>query len=182
MNKFHYVPECWAETIMVQWLFLDGRSSKGDDFCNHADGIASVAKALKMKDVKDYVSVGFIDDDKKNVPLYFSEFRIIENGQAVDFKKHPDSQDYLMVVRPAIEKFLLLQIKEIGKSPVDYQLPAEFELFKKTLKRMSIKDHMGYQKLITDLSANRPPGIDFIISNIGALRQIHSEVERNELQ
>lgn len=169
MNKFHFVPECWAETMMVRNIFLDGGHHKGDDFYNHADGISSVAVVLKKQDISGFVNIGFVDDDKR-IPPYLNEFRLMDSGMAVDFKQHPLSRDYLMVIKPAMEKFLLAQLREMGKSPSDYQLPDDFEQFKKVLKKVSVEHHPGYKQLLTDLNTHNTSGIAFIKEKVASLR------------
>ncbi|MEZ4826697.1 MAG: hypothetical protein R3C61_10455 [Bacteroidia bacterium] len=52
-------------------------------------------------------------------------------SDTVLFKKHPANQDYLFVVHPAIEKFLLNELSELNKKPSDYDLPDEFIDFRK---------------------------------------------------
>lgn len=163
MHNIQLVPECYAETEMVKILFNNA------DYLNHAEGIHSVRKILKQRDVINYRNIGFIDNDKKNVPRYFDEFEVLDQQNDVAFKKHPSGNDYLIVVRPAIERFILSQLNEIHRSPSDYDLPDDFNGFRKKLKSSRIGTHEGYKRLVFDLSNSNTTGISFIKAKVSQL-------------
>lgn len=165
MRNIHFVPECFAETELVKSIIDNG------DYLNHAEGIHNVSRILKMNDVQNYANIGFIDNDKKNLPPYFDEFVTLDENDQLIFKKHPKTYDYLIVSKPAIERFLLSQLNELTKNPKDYNLPEDFRLFKKTLKSMRIQYHEGFKSLIKDLRTANTAGILFIISKISELRK-----------
>lgn len=164
MPDIQFVPECYAETEMVKTVFANG------GYFNHAAGIHVVSKVLKKKDVENYVNVGFIDNDKKNVPPYFDEFETVDENDALIFKKHPGTNDYVIVAKPAIEKFLLSQLDELNKKPSDYDLPDDFKEFRKQLKSMRIQHNEGYKRLLADLVAENTSGITFIKNKITGLQ------------
>lgn len=168
MHNLQFAPECFAETEMVRILFEDLISQK-IGFINHGEGIHGVSNILKKKDVLNYKNVGFIDNDKQNIPPYFDSFVILENHPCVIFKKHVDTNDYIIIVKPAIEKFILSQLVEIGKQPSDYGLPNDFKLFRNQLKKMRIQYNEEYKKLINDLKINNASGIVFIKKHIFSL-------------
>jgi len=164
MHKLHLIPECYAETTMVKLLFQDA------DLFNHASGISQVSKILSQKDKIDYKNIGFIDNDKHNVPQYFDEFQLLYSFENVALKKHPETNDFLVVVNPAIEKFLLSQLGVIKKQPSEFGLPNDFNNFRKELKRGHIQYHEGYKKMIVELKDKRAPGVQFIIDSINSLK------------
>lgn len=165
MPEFHLIPECFADTEMVRIIFKDLESCN----LNHASGISEVSKALQKKDLPNYLNIGFVDKDRKNVPFYLDEFEIVEQVANVAFKKHPTSNDYLFIVDPAIERFLLNELSEIGKMPAEYHLPDDFKGFKKMLKKTSIQYHDGYKIMINDLLKSKTGGITFIRKMLLAL-------------
>ncbi len=163
MHKLQLVPECYAETAMVKELFLDFV------YINHAYGIGKVCSILKKEDVRDYINIGFVDNDK-HLPPYLDSYEELGRANNVVFKKHPHTNDYIIMVNPAIEKFLLSQLNEIEKSPSDYDLPDDFKEFKHKLKTQSIQNHSGFKRMLTDLKNSRPDGIRFIIDKVNFLQ------------
>ena len=166
MHNIQLIPECYAETEMVKILF----GNLG--YLNHASGIHEVCKILKKNDIVNYINIGFIDKDKYNTPPYFDDFIIVDSHHdLVFFKKHPSSNDYLIVVNPAIEKFLWSQLQELKKEPTDYGLPSEFKKFKDLLKKERIQYNEGYKRMILDFKHAKTSGILFIMNNIAILQQ-----------
>jgi len=52
---------------------------------------------LKKIDNEGFINIGFIDDDKKNVPSYFAEFELIaEITEVLLLKKHTSSKRLLI--------------------------------------------------------------------------------------
>ncbi len=151
MNNIHFVPECFAETQLFKGLFSELNSV----IWNHAQGISNVAKILEKDDNPGYMNIGIIDDDKKNVPSFFDDFMLIESSENFTFKKKPNSNDYIFILNPAIEKFILKQLEYCGLNPSNFSLPDDFKSFKKSLKRTSIVNHKGYEELISSINSNQ---------------------------
>jgi hypothetical protein len=164
MHNIQFVPECFAETELVKVLF------DNNGYLNHGEGIHNVSRILKKDDVHNYVNVGFIDNDKKNVPPYFDEFTTLEENDQLIFKKHPGTNDYVVVAKPAIERFILSQLTELGKNPSDYNLPDNFQLFRKKLKSMRIQHDEGFKTLLSDIKSANTSGIKFIMDKIVQLQ------------
>jgi len=165
MSRLQLVPECFAETALVKALFKEEQ-----DYLNHAPGIHRVSAILKKRDVQDFISIGFIDKDKKNAPKYFDEFIMVESIINVEFKKHPDTNDYLILVIPAIEKFILNELEQIDLSPSDFNLPSNFNEFKKIMKKQSIGNNTGYKSILRKLAELKPNGVRFIYKCIATIR------------
>jgi len=168
MPNLQFVPECYAETEMVKLIFDIG----DNDYLNHAEGIHSVSRILKQDDVRNFSNIGFIDNDKRNLPPYFDEFETIDRIEEVIFKKHNTTNDYLVFVNPAIEGFILSQLQQINKFPSDYDLPNHFKEFRHKLKKQNIKNHDGYKQMIRDLLDANTSGIQFIRSKIDSLKNL----------
>jgi hypothetical protein len=164
MPDLHLVPECHAETVLARAF------RQPSDFLNHATGIPEVARILSKHEVPNFTRVGFIDNDKKNVPRYFDNFTLLSESEGVVFKKHKVLNDYLIRVSPAIERFLLDQLTEINKVPADFNLPNNFTEFRHTLKKQKIEHNSGFNDLIQELIFKKTKGIQFIHDCISQLR------------
>jgi hypothetical protein len=167
MAKLNLVPECHAETIMVSKLFIHNH-----DLLNHAAGIHQVSNTLWKSNIAGYINVGFVDADKHNTPIYLDDFIVIEESACISLKIHPDTDDYLFVAKPAIEKFLFLQLEEIGKTPSDFELPNDFNKFKHQLKKSSIGTNQNYHNLLMELKTKNTSGIAFIQQHLATFRSI----------
>lgn len=166
MPELHLVPECFAETEMVRILV------NNEHLVNHGMGIGGVSNILKKEDVAHYINIGFVDNDKARGPKYFDEFNEYSAGSNVIVKKHPVNNDYLIVACPAIEKFILKQLAEIGKSPSDFGFPDDFKEFRKKLKNSNIKNNQEYKNMITELKNSDTTGFSFILETI---KTLHNE-------
>ena len=163
MHKIHYVPECFAETAMVKTLFDQL------DYLDHEFGIENVSRVLKKEDFKDYLNIGFIDNDKRQPP-YFDEFEVLDSRGTVILKKHKTKKDYLIIVSPTIERFLLSQLREIEKLPSDYGFPDEFKAFCKKMKKTNIQNNEEFKRMILELKKSNASGISFIIEKINQVK------------
>jgi hypothetical protein len=160
MPKLQFIPECHAETTMVAILF------EGIGYHNHAPGIGNVSHKLKKNDLAGYINIGFVDKDKNSIPTYFDEFEVQDQIENVIFKKHPQNNDYLIIVDKNIERFILSQLDEIGKKPSDYNLPDDRLAFSRITKKISIEKNEGYRQLIHELKEKKPSGIQFIYEKV----------------
>lgn len=165
MPNLHFVPECFAETELVKIIF------DRIDYLNHAEGIHNVSAILRKQDVENYFNIGLIDNDKKNVPPYFDEFNTIDEHPSVIFKKHPITNDYVFVAKPAIEAFILSQLSEINKQPSDYHLPNDFKEFRNILKRIKIQQNENYKKMIRDIKQAQTSGVLFMLNKVAELQK-----------
>ncbi len=59
-------------------------------------------------------AVGIIDHDKKITARYYATFRTIKEENHLILKKHPERNHYLIVLNPALEKFILTAARECG--------------------------------------------------------------------
>jgi hypothetical protein len=73
-----------------------------------AANISGIAKAMKnQQEFFDKIIVGMVDNDAKNVPSYFDEFKVVNDENNIHKKKHKDNKHYLLVICPEMEKWLL---------------------------------------------------------------------------
>lgn len=71
---------------------------------NHADNIYQVLSLLVSGKLKGK-AIGFIGNDKRKPPS-FKEFKVIDNFKNVKLLKHDSKEYYLVMVNPAMDKFI----------------------------------------------------------------------------
>ena len=102
--------------------------------------------------------VGLVDNDRKNVPDYFGEF--IENveKQATNlaYKEHPQKPHILIVVSPAMEKWLLEAAEKNGVNIEDYGFPKDLKKLTKQTKKVDIVGNVSFQNFLTELLEKSP--------------------------
>ncbi|MFN8436455.1 MAG: hypothetical protein U0V72_02360 [Cytophagales bacterium] len=165
MPCFELIPECYADTFFIDSIFKE----KGDEV-NHAFGISQVSVSLENGHFKELIKIGFIDNDKKNVPPYFNNFEIVDESDNISFKKHKENNIYVFVLKPAIEMFLINEIQSIGKSIEEFNLPIDLKSLKKQLKKTHVAENENYQNLISFLRNNKTIGCEFIRTHLQKLR------------
>jgi len=167
MLNIEFVPECFAETELVRHVLFKINS---EDYLNHAGGIHQVSKIMKGDEIQNFIKIGFVDNDKKNIPQYFAEFELISECSGMLFKKHSINNHYLFVAKPAIEKFIISQLEEINKKATDYDLPDDFKEFCNKLKKSRLASHQKFKELIIELKRSNTSGISFMVEKINELR------------
>ncbi len=150
--KVRLIPECHADTALVRFL------SDGFPNIDHEAGIGSVIK--NFTDVKDrsYQLVGIVDNDKRKPP-YLDDFQEISTTDSVSLQKKPGAEHYVIMLKPAIEKFLLNEAKSVGISLADFNLPVELKPLLKKTKKPQIEQNPDYQDLLSKLKELQAPGI-----------------------
>ena len=137
--------ECFAETVFINYFVKLNNLNIG---VQHEFGISLVAKALEKVSNIDIKSIGWIDNDKKNIPIYFNNFEIVFESKNYILKKHFSKNQILICVKPAIEKFLITLLKDLDYDLNEYQFTENFKKFRSITKKKSIEDNKNYEKLI----------------------------------
>ena len=154
MKELRIFPECFVDTKITE--ILAGFSKK----VYHQGGCGDVANALKGYG---RYALGIIDEDKNkgSVPKYFSEFDLIKEENNLILKKHRIREQYLIMISPEIEKWLLedAQKANINLRDVDYDLPDNLKDFKKDSKRNDIDKNIGFYKFIKALVSAEAPSV-----------------------
>ncbi|MFN0036529.1 MAG: hypothetical protein ACKVUS_15800 [Saprospiraceae bacterium] len=150
--KVRFIPECHADTALVRFLVSDF------PHIDHESGICNVAK--NFQEVKDqtYTLVGIVDDDKRKPP-YLDDFQLLQASEGVAVKKKPNKEHYVIVVSPALEKFLLQNCMAVGKRMEDFNLPSDLRQLKKRTKKPQVERNPDFKNLLIELHKQRAPGI-----------------------
>ena len=150
------LPECNVDTKVVEII------SKASEKYNHQHGCGDIANRLKNI-LKDNVALGIIDEDKNKGPVakYFLEFQEIKSENSLILKKHIIRVQYLILVCPEIEKWLLQNAKTAGINPKaePYNLPENLYGFKQITKTQNIDRNIGFYQFIKALINKEAPGI-----------------------
>lgn len=113
--------------------------------------IGAVARQMKKAIDKDefIVIVGTIDNDK-NKPSYFENFKTEQETHNFILKKHKKEKkrQYLIILKPAIEKFILKAAEQANIKPNDYKIPDNFNEFKNITKSQSIRHNQIFRNFL----------------------------------
>ena len=139
MKDWHVVPECYIDTSLTEFLL----NSSG---VNHKKGCNEVARCMKETNLKNQFSIGIIDNDKRK-PSYVNEFIEIANTKHISLLKHRDRPHYLVMVSPAMDRFILDCSAELGVHLEEYGLPTRLEEFIKVTKDVKAKKDPRFKSL-----------------------------------
>jgi len=146
MKDLYFVPECYVDTNLVESL-LD------TDGVNHQKGCNTVVNTMKGKVLKDSFAVGVIDSDKRK-PSYVNEFKEIAHTEHLSLLKHTTKTHYLIMVSPAMDKFIIDCAEEEGVNLREYDLPSDLDAFKDQTKAVSTKNDVRFKRLFKKLKNN----------------------------
>ena len=154
-TELNIIPECYVDTKVVE---IVGRASRK---YNHQHGCGDVANRLRKS--IDQICIGIIDEDKNKGPQarYFSEFTQLREGGNLILKKHGQHKQYLVLICPEIERWLMNDALAVGIDPTheNYKLPAELEGFKGISKTQDIDKNDGFIRFIKALIREKAPSI-----------------------
>jgi hypothetical protein len=153
MTELNIVPECYVDTKVAE---IVGQARK----YNHQHGCGNVANELKNK-LKNNIALGIIDEDKNKGPasIYFLEFNTIKTENNLILKKHTERQQYLVLVCPEIEAWLLNDAKAVGIAPSEFGLPEDMKGFNSISKIQKIDRNIGFHQFIKKLLRENAPAI-----------------------
>lgn len=97
MRSLNIITECCVDTNMVETLC--------SVLVNHQKCCSKVTCVMERM-LNDGFAIGVIDDDKKK-PTYVGQFHEIVRTGHLTFLKHDSKPHYLVLVKPATDKFIL---------------------------------------------------------------------------
>lgn len=160
------IPECHADTALVRFL------TDGFPNIDHESGIHNVVKNfIEVKDQTCFL-VGLIDDDKRK-PSYLGGFKVIKSTNTVSLCQMPETKHYVIVLKPALEKFLIGEAGAVGISLSTFGLSDDLKTLCKTTKKPQIETNKGYLEFLSALKDQKSPGLivleailnDFILAD-----------------
>ena len=160
MTELNIIPECYVDTKVAE---IVGQASKK---FNHQHGCGDVANRLIKH--KDSVCLGIIDEDKNKGPRakYFSEFESIKEENNLILKKHKSRSQYLILICPEIERWLMNDANTAKIDPTDekYDLPLDLKGFTSICKTQDIDRNAGFYRFIKALVNKGAPSVSTLKS------------------
>lgn len=149
------IPECYVDTKVAEIL---GKSSKK---YNHQHGCGDVANLMKKR--QNRICLGIVDEDKNKGPeiKYFSEFIICLTENNLILKRHKDFQQFLILICPEIEKWLLNDAIAVNLDPTHeiFGLPLDLKGFRSISKTKDIDRNEGFKRFVKALINNNAPSV-----------------------
>jgi|SRR6185437_3016042 len=154
MAVLNILPECYVDTKIAEII------TRSSEKYNHQHGCGQIASLLKKR-LKDNVALGIIDEDKNKGPIakYFLEFENIKSENSLVLKKHKDRKQYLILICPEIEKWLLMNANSVHLDPSDFNLPSDLSGFKQITKTQNIDSNIEFYQFIKTLIQKNAAGI-----------------------
>ncbi len=159
-HKILFVPECYGDTLIVELLLRSlaiFSHLKITEVVNHQKGINKVGAAMKsVGQRKDKLAIGIVDNDKKITHSYIKEFIDItpvnnENSN-LQLKKHPTHNQFLIVLNPAFDQWLLNCAAAVAVNPIDYHLNVlDVNAFKSITKDVNLKSNQNFVTFVKEL-------------------------------
>lgn len=137
------LPECYVDTNLVETLL----HAAG---CNHQKGCNQVVKVMREK-FADRFAVGVMDADKRR-PGYLAEFVEIASSSHLQLLRHPARPHYIILVKPAIDGFILAVAQESGVIPEDFGLSSRLKEFTLQTKNVMSNKDARFKALFKALS------------------------------
>lgn len=145
MRHTHILPECYADTVLVEML--------GFTKPTHKLGIGAVKNSL-VKDFKKGFAVGIIDNDKKK-PNDFNEFKLVEEKEGV--KKFIRGKHTILVICPAFEDWIYRNAEDKGVDPVNYGFRTR-KYFRTMSKKVDASKNQDLKQFLNTLKQKEAPG------------------------
>lgn len=166
-TELSIIPECYVDTKIAE---IVGRAVGK---YNHQHGCGDVARELIRR--KDHISLGIVDEDKNKGPRakYFSEFTTVAEKSNLILKKHSDREQYLILICPEIERWLMNDAITVQLNPADgiYKLPVDLKDFTSLCKTQDIDKNEGFYRFIKHLINKNAPSISTLKSWIGLFQK-----------
>ena len=165
MTVLNILPECHVDTKVAEII------SYASEKYNHQHGCGQIANQLKNR-LKDNIVLGIIDEDKNKGPVanYFLEFEEIRSENGLILKRHNTRKQYLILICPEIEEWLLMNANSVNADLSSFDLPIDLKGFKQITKTQNIDINIGFYQFIKSLVNKNAPGIVTLKSWIDAFK------------
>jgi hypothetical protein len=165
MAMLNILPECYVDTKVTEII------TRSSEKYNHQHGCGQIANQLKYR-LKDILALGIIDEDKNKGPVakYFLEFEDVRSENGLILKKHKERQQYLILICPEIENWLLTNASSVQIDPLNFNLPKNLKGFKQITKTQNIDANVEFYRFIKSLVNNNSSGIITLRNWINAFR------------
>lgn len=154
MTVLNILPECYVDTKVAEII------THASEKYNHQHGCGQIANQLKNR-LMDNFALGLIDEDKNKGPIakYFLEFKEIKSENGLILKRHNNKKQYLILICPEIEEWLLMSANSVDVDPANHNLPQNLKGFKQITKIQNIDKNLEFYQFIKLLIKKGAPGI-----------------------
>lgn len=134
--------ECYADITLVKYII----NLPGKEIAHEFKGKGGVCGRLRERPHR----LGLVDEDPSSPqPLYITESRIVEDLQEANLRvlHHSSGNNYLIVLCPRLEEWILGAAREISVDVLKYSLPDSA----KSLHNVINFDLRKFEKLLDEL-------------------------------
>ena len=168
------LPECYVDTCFIETIVPP------DNGYNHQKGSPTVVKKMKER-FSDRFALGIIDKDKNTLP-YLEEFSVVATKTNVELFKHRNRHHFFIIIRPAIEVFILTNATAAGISLPDFNLPDTLDELRHESKRVTSKKDVRFKALFKAMLAKDLEEIRQLVDWITYLKNNPYEADMEWLQ
>lgn len=143
MAELYIIPECYIDTNLLETLVP---TSKG---YNHQKGCNNVVRIMQKK-LTDEFAIGIVDKDKRQI-RYVDEFEEIAHTDSLFIYKHPQKPHYLIMISPAVDRFILKCAEEKDIEIERFGLSSDLKSFTEQTKKVSSKEDATFKNLFQAL-------------------------------
>jgi hypothetical protein len=145
MNHYQIIPECYADTLLVEML--------GFDRPNHQLGIGKVIGMFE-KGLKNRIAVGIIDDDKVK-PKDFDKFQVEAERDGI--KRLIKDKHSILVIKPVFEDWVFENAAAVEVEPSKFGFHSRKQ-FREACKKMDAKKNPQLRQFLNTLKQKQAPG------------------------
>lgn len=146
MNHPQILPECYADTLLVEMLGFEP---------NHKLGIGEVKNAL-AKIFKNSWAVGIVDNDKKK-PTDFVEYNLVAEKDGIKRCEKANSKHTLLVISPAFEDWVFENANAVNVDPKNYGFQSR-KHFRDNCKKVNANENRQLKQFLNTLKQKKAPG------------------------
>jgi hypothetical protein len=146
MNNPQILPECYADTLLVEMLGFEP---------NHKSGIGEVINTL-TESFKNRPAVGIIDNDKRK-PNDFVNFALDKEDTGIQRRRKADTKHTLLVITPAFEDWVFENANAVGIDPANYGFRTR-KSFRVACKTENASANPKLKQFLNTLKQKKSPG------------------------
>lgn len=138
------IPECNIDSCLIEVLLIADK-----DYVNHHKGNGKVAREMQDNFKNDFC-IGIIDEDKEQLD-YLRFFNLKKETNFLKLWKHSDLNQYIIQIRPVIEKWFLKICEENDINLSDFNLPADLKNLLRITKSVNSRKDDRFVKLFKEM-------------------------------
>ena len=145
MSHFQVMPECYADTLLVEMLGFKG--------ANHQLGIGKVIRNFGML-LKNRSAVGIIDNDKVKPKDLDTFQKTAEREGIIRLSK---DKHHILVINPGFKDWVFQNAAAVDVNPEKYGFSNRKD-FQRACKRQDVKTDQNVKQLLNTLHQKKAPG------------------------